>query len=327
MVSDDEISKCDVCDREKLKKFRKKLGTWHEWLLTDDHSIWRQIHFMIWNDMIFRTINECRRLNHKNPSPNVGFNRDVATFIDEGYVAKQLLAIRRLTETDRRGGAITIPRLLDDMRDNANLFTREIYVCHKNGLPFDPEPARQRHLRKLTAEAEKNNGATFTRMDTEGPKAYDMASLAHETFDRLMGAVGKSRSRNDTLDTAFFDQIKSKLGFSSEINRVASKFIAHAADAGSRGQLDNGKHDITLARIAACQRIICRVAAYIRGPLLQLGCGGLVPTPQYNQLEHLEKGWLDPANLEILGQYWDERAAKIEKWIEGDWDTLLNLRD
>jgi hypothetical protein len=152
-----------------------------------------------------------------------------------------------------------------------------------------------------------------------------MATLVHENFDRLTGAVAKPRSRDDKLDSAIFDQVKSKLGLCAGINMVASKFIAHAADAGSRGELSDKERGVTMNRMEACQRIICRVAAYIHGPLLYIGESGLIPTPQFNQLEHFEKGWLDSANTETLARYWEKRAEKVEKWTKGGWDNLLNM--
>ena len=181
-------SQCDVrvAELSRLKKFRARLSVWREWLSKDEHSIWQQIHKMLWNDMVFRTINECRRLAVENPSPNVGFNGPVAIFIDQSYVANQLLAIRRLTESNARGDAITLPRLLDDMKAHADLFTRELYVCH-DGLPFDPEPARDRTLAKLAAEAAENNGVVGTWLATTGPEAYDTAIRTHVHFDRLVG--------------------------------------------------------------------------------------------------------------------------------------------
>ncbi|MCP4330029.1 MAG: hypothetical protein GY791_16500 [Alphaproteobacteria bacterium] len=320
------ISECDVreCDRPRLEKFRERFSVWQEWLSNDEHSIWRQIHGMLWNDMVFRTINECRRIAHKCPSPNVDFNRAVASFIDEGYVAKQLLAIRRLTETNGRGDAINIPRLLDDMKANADLFTREMYVCH-DGLPFDPEPARQRSLRTLAAEAKKTNGVTVTSLPTNGPEAYDTATLVHQHFDCLIGNENGQWLRNDKLDPAIFDKIKSKLGICAGINKVASKFIAHAADAGSRGQLDEQERAVTLNRIEAGQRKICRVVAYINGPLLYISDSGFLPTPQYDHLKHLEKRWLDPKNTEIIDDFWNSRAEKVESWTNGNWNQLLNL--
>ena len=263
--------------------------------------------------MVFRIINECRRLAIQNTSLVVGFNGPVAAFIDQSYVATQLLAIRRLTERSQRSDAITLPRLLEDMRANADLFTRELYVCH-DGLPFDPGPARERSLRRLSAEAEKNNGVQLTWLATTGPEAYDMAVRVREHFDRLIGAGGKPRSRDDELERAIFDRIKSKLGLCDGLNKVASKFIAHAADAGSRGQLNGQERKITLNRIEACQRAICRVAALVHGPLLYIGESGLIPTPQFNHLENLDRAWLDPSNFQAIASYWDERAEEVERW-------------
>jgi hypothetical protein len=42
-------------------------------------------------------------------------------------------------------------------------------------------------------------------------------------------------------------------------------------------------------------------------------------------LEHLEKGWLDPANVDAIARYWETRADEVEKWTQGGWDKLLNL--
>lgn len=317
------VSKCHVrrAELSNLRKFRERLSVWREWLSGDEHSIWGQIHRMLWNDMVFRTINECRRLAYKNPSPNVDFNRAVASFIDQSYAADQLLAIRRLTDVNVRRDAITLPRLLNDMKTHADLFTREIYVCH-DGLPFDPRPAEKRFYQGHLAKGTK---PTTTYLPTTGPEAFDIATLAHEQFDRLLGVDGRSRSRDDKLDLAIFDKVKSKLGACARINKVASKFIAHAADAGSRGQLNVQERSVTLDRIETCQQAICRVAAYINGPLLYFGGVGLVSTPQFNHLEHLDKGWLDPASTDAIDEYWDRRAEKIEEWTQGGWDKLLKL--
>ncbi|MHB1219518.1 MAG: hypothetical protein ACYC1L_15105 [Alphaproteobacteria bacterium] len=278
-------SKCDVRPEylSSLESFRERLLVWDTWLSIDEHSIWNQITRMLWNDMIFRSINECRRIASREPSPQVGFNGSVATFIDQSYVATQLLAVRRLTERNVKGDAITLYRLLDDMKKNAGIFTRENYVCN-DGLPFDPGPARERTMKQLMEEAEKNDGVFVTSMPTTGPDAYDSAVRAHESFDRLTGVDGRNRSRDDRLDSNIFDLLKSKLSICDGINTIASKFIAHAADAGSRNKVIDEETSITMRRIEACHRVICRVAAFINGPLLYIGGHGLIPIPQFDDI-------------------------------------------
>lgn len=319
-----QISECDVrlSEHPRLMRFRERLCQWHIWLFEDDHSIWQQIHGMLWNDMVWRTINEARRLAIENPSPAVGFNSAVALFIDQSYAADQLLSIRKLTEQNNRGDSITLFRLLEDMKKNSDLFTRELYVCH-DGLPFDPKPVRERSLQKRAEEARKNGGVHVRWIPTFGPEAYDTSTRCHGNFDQLMAAVDRPVSRDDALEPKLFDDVKSKLGFCGGINKVASKLIAHAADASSRGQVD--ERDITLNKITACHRIICRVATYISGPLLNIGGGDLVPTPQFNQLQNFEKSWLDPNNLDTLHEFWRKRADRAESWVQGDWIKQLKL--
>src|SRR3546814_9835655 len=131
-------------------------------------------------------------------------------------------------------------------------------------------------------------------------------------FRRVLfrSANGAQWSRDDKLDPAIFDKIKSKLGACHGINKVASKFIAHAADAGSRGQVSEKERRVTLDRIQVCQRLICRVAAYINGPLLYIGGSNLIPIPQYDHLENLEKAWLDPATADAIAEFWESRSEK-----------------
>lgn len=323
------VAECDVREAEwpRIERFREQLCTWHEWLFDDEHAIWGQIHSMLWNSMLFETINECRRLAEEAPSPNVGFNRDIAGFIDRSYAANQLLAIRRLTEANDRSDAITLPRLLNDMKANADLFTRELYVCY-DGLPFDPEPVMRRVVDEGFASSRENGGMFFRWGDRTGPDAYDSSYRTHENFDRLIGVDGNHRTREEALSVEIFDKARSQLGVCSAVNRVASKFIAHAADASSRSQLDDlseRERNVTFAKIEACQRMICRVTAYISGPILFFGATTLIPTPQYDHLEHLDMGWLDPANLDAIAQHWNERTRKVEGWIDGGWDKLLKL--
>src|SRR3546814_15065962 len=63
----------NVCSSAfRLERFRERFTTWRLWLSKDEHSVWNQVYRMLWEDMVFRPINECRRLADKRPSQSVG---------------------------------------------------------------------------------------------------------------------------------------------------------------------------------------------------------------------------------------------------------------
>ena len=319
------VSHCKVrpSTRPQVRRFRERLAVWKEWLSEDEHSIWTQIRRMLWADMVFRTINECRRMAIEDSSGNIQQNAAIASFIDEGYVANQLLAIRRLTEKDTRGDAISLLRILEDMKSNADLFTREVYVCH-DGLPFDTTPARKRELERSARNAKRNGGVSFGYLPMRGPEAFIAAERMQNHFDRLIGASGGAWLRDDKLDPKVFSDLRRNLDCCLSINRYASKYIAHAADAGSRGELNRGERRITLNRLEVCQRAICKVAAYVHGPLLFIGSVGLVPLPPFQHLRGLEKAWIGENDLDKIHEYWKSRASEIEAWTNIDVESVCS---
>ncbi len=70
---------------------------------------------------------------------------------DTGFVAIQTTAIRRLTERsleDPSKGVISLRRLVDDIRENRCLITREVYVG-VDGLPYDSSAAKTRWMESI----------------------------------------------------------------------------------------------------------------------------------------------------------------------------------
>lgn len=69
------VTECDVEDQRQLPLFRTKMSEWHELLFGDDlHSIWPQIHSMLWDAALFRTVNDLHRIAEEQPESDVGFN-------------------------------------------------------------------------------------------------------------------------------------------------------------------------------------------------------------------------------------------------------------
>jgi hypothetical protein len=93
------ICDCDVSDKEKLAVFRSKRNEWTRWFSGKSrHSILNQIQNLLWDDTVFRTINEARRIHEESESDKTGFNGPLIELFDSGFAALQVLAIRRLTD-------------------------------------------------------------------------------------------------------------------------------------------------------------------------------------------------------------------------------------
>jgi hypothetical protein len=304
------VEECDVLDKEGLRLFRDKRSEWISWLQGDDpHSIWRQITTILWFDVLFRTVNDLWRHGLDHPSENVGFNHAVLHLFNAGFVTTQVTAIRRLTEPQPKNptkGVISLRRLVGDIRDSQKLITREVYVAC-DGLPYDPAPVQ-------LAWATENPGSAGW-ISTTGPSAWGTSQMAHANFDKLSKCSDpKSRSRTDLIAPDWFDRLDSRLNLCKGIRKFVDKFVAHAAEPSSRTDLTDAQTDVTLERLGQCHKAIYQVAAFVYGPLLWRGTYGAVPTPQYDHLENLEKGWVAKDKLNIAREFWNRNREAIEKW-------------
>ena len=104
----------------------------------------------MWNDVTYRSVNEARRFTSEE-NPTAASNGMFGEFIDRGYVSTQVLDICKITErsnNDPNKGVISLPRLLDDIRDYRHLLTRENFVSY-DGLPYDHATAQQAYMDSL----------------------------------------------------------------------------------------------------------------------------------------------------------------------------------
>lgn len=318
-----DIGDCDVADKGKLRRYREKRDLWVEILSEDEeHSIISQINQMIWNDAVFRVINHARKLSAKGSKEGAEINGTISEFIDQSYVATQLLAVRRLSESSKRGDEISLKRLIRDMKENSDLITRETYVSH-DGLPFDPGPVKRKFFEELPSP---KHGSAIGGIHTSGPKAWRLAERAHAGFDMICSGKPLHTNRGQQVDPRVFDRLVKHLGACSTFEMIASKFIAHAADHVSRDKLSNNQRSVTLAQITRCHQAICRVAAFLYGPVLFIGGFSLLPHAQYGHLKYLDRPWVTAEDLKKLEAYWYRHNQSVEGWTSGDWIEKLGLK-
>lgn len=308
-----EIEQCDIDDKERLRRYREKRAEWIAWLNgRDPHSIWRQIHLLLWDFVLFSTVNDIRRYVAENPSEGVGFNSSVLRLFDTGFMTAQVIAIRRLSDQQPRDpsrGVISLRRLINEIRSNRELMTREVYVSY-DGLPYDPSAAQEAWLRTHVDMGD----AGVTWLDPSGPTAWAPSDVMNKNFDRLSGKNPNERSRGDLVQSEIFDKLDVKLDTCNDVRRFTDKFIAHAAEPASREGLTDEQVGVTLERILQCHKALYQVAAFINGPLLSEGSMEPIPVPQFNHLENLDKAWIPPDGARRAHEFWNRNEDVIKQW-------------
>ncbi|MCD6376634.1 MAG: hypothetical protein J7L94_13980 [Caldisericaceae bacterium] len=308
------IEQCDILDKRKGEAFRQKRLQWMEWLHGEDpHSISQQIYSMLWDHALFLTVNELRKIAVTEPEKGVGFNRPVIRLFDAGFATTQAATIRRLIEKPKRNpklAVISLRRILDDIKQNLSLITRENYVCY-DGLPYDYELVHQKWLSSLPVS---KTGGNVGSLPTQGPDAWSMDEIVHKNFDILAQVHPKKRSRKDLIKIEVLEHLEAEIKKCENIKKYVDKFIAHAAAPETRAGLSDEEKVLTLKHLETSHKIIYQVASFISSQLLwESNLGGL-PVPQYNHLENLDKRWSTQEKLDKAQKKWDEFQKEVSKW-------------
>lgn len=318
---------CDVADRDKLKRYRGHAERWFDWLATDEeHAIGKQLSDLMWHDAVFRVLNEARRLEGAEASSSRA--PILAQFVDQGYVSGQVLGISKLVEPspkvpNTKKGVISLKRVVDELSDNRDLFTREVFVAH-DGLPYDPAPVRRAYLDDYVAR--HGDKPAFEAMETEGPKAWDTAERLHELFDRLSGIKPDARQREDRLPDQTFDTLLKALDdpVFTDIRALRHKRLAHAADAASR--LHTIPKGLKLDDAARAHRILLAVLQAISAGLLYGGWrASAIPVDQFDTFRNFSGPLVREDQIDQLRKLWDQVAAERDGWLGEGYADLLGL--
>jgi hypothetical protein len=223
-----------------------------------------------------------------------------------GYAATQVLAIRKLL--DRRSDVISLQRLLTDIKGHQQLLTREVYVGY-DGKPYDPDG-----WMSLPPTAETQ----IWGVDAPGLNNYLMATIRHETFDKLSGVPTSARSRTDLISMGIFDKLQGWLRSveAEKLILLSHKFFAHAASSDNLGSVtDSG---VLLSDIERAQRAIVRVERAITDDLLTMGVArNVVAMQPLGFLNGLDAPYVTPETITEMDKHWDALEAERNTWSHG----------
>jgi len=294
-----DIFACDVNDKAKLALFIQKREEWKRCIVGDaPHAVHRQITHMLWNDTVFRAFNEARRITIEGGSKKYGFNAPLLRLFDEGFLVSQTMSIRRLTDRNFREpekAVISLVRVIDDIKENINLVTRENYMCHE-GNPYAEPGSMKDEVSWMHWRTKQAN------------------------FDKLSGTAEGKRERSDKMQRSVLQRLIKELMICDSVRKYANKFIAHSSDPETNPELAEEEKKITLDKFDDCYRAAVRVGSFLSGVLLYEYSIGSVPTPQYDQLENIDLPMLAKPDVEKLHTFWDERCREVEEWDKNIWD-------
>lgn len=316
---------CDSC----LNKFKSKRELWAKCFLPEDrNSIVQQAYQMIWNATVFRLINHARKMASEDSKGRKEISGTLHHFIDECFFDSQFSTIRRLTDLSAltgREGVFSLLALLKDMKANVTLMTRSHFFIAE-GKEYDYEAVEKRSW-----EYRKKHTTPGVPYCLPRELESDSLKYRHKQIDKLSGVGEDQRKPEDCISEKVFDHLIKKIEVAVEkINIHVNKNIAHAATPESRGTTD--QLSITLDDLWNAHKVICQAANFINSEILASGCGGFLPTPQFDHLKFLDKPLVTPAGIEILNNEWQEFNKEADSWghwgikeIEQEMGSALNL--
>lgn len=310
--------KCDVSDFCRLRDYRFVTQQAHELLRGDpSHSILSQILEMFWQDACFRIFNRARRANGDKSRKTASMAPLLASFLDGAYVQGEVLAISRLTDapsSDPDKGVVSIPAVTKLLKDNHNLITREMFVCH-DGSPFDYQAAEAKEDAYILQQG--ITGAQWV----EVPSSFYSES-AHKIFDRLSGRRPDQRRRDDVIKPGLIRWLNSHIQGDdfTKVRNHRNKILAHKATRQSRGPLE--RLGISLAAADGMHRRLLEAAEVLSWSLLgEPLVGNPIPTAQFDQLEGFDRMFVFPEDIDQLHAFWGGLSNEREQWSRSALDA------
>lgn len=310
------VEKCDVLEdrRGSLTEYRAFRQNCLEQLRGNaDSSITNQMHSLAWNTVVFRSLNEARRIE-----PNRNVNGAMWELICDGYVHIMSLGVRKLVDRDSRTNSIL--NVVLQLENRAELLTRENFVCF-DGLPYDSERAYRAEL----AELESSHGKNARWIPTSGPDAWGTSALLHKSFDALAGFPA-TRERRDLIEGSVMERVKAELSHPAikKIVTVTDRAIAHAERVEARGETI---FPFTHNDVADALRTIVYVVNFISSQIFyDAAFGSVVPVPQYDVFAGLDQPWITPLNMPKLSLYWQDLSREIDDWAHDGGKKFISAK-
>ena len=286
-----------------MNQFKERRDEWYDLFYGNPQKpeqslncIYNQIRDMLKDDVTYKTYREAVRFSKESTTDGTGINMPVFNLLTRSFIRAQIMAVRRLTDPendDIRKRIISIPSLIQEIKENEKLITRENYICC-DGTPYaGPD--------KITT--------------TE----HTLWARKQCFFDKMSKTDHEKRSKDDKIDHSviiFFKKIPSTI---VNIRAVSNKFLAHAAHPDNWEKALDRESKGIFTSLDECYPWIIKAASFIGEGVLSGASVGKIPVPQFNYEKDLDKPAVTSDQIQKIRQFRLARVDEIEQWRNDYW--------
>lgn len=296
---------------------RDKIAAWKHAYETDQNSISQTIFHLSWSLAAFSCVVEVVRQAPDTEGGGKRLNGMVLDLLAGGFWSSTMQAIRRLVDKSHplygRNGVCSLGAIISDAKAVRNRLTRRVYVQDIAGLPYNYELIRERHWQHVLAQPQ---GEAFW---VPRELFYEPSEQRHAEFDWLSGTSPRTSSDADVIREDVFDRLEVRLARLDGVVEHATLYYSHAATEASRQARVLNHWGLDDAKSALKE--ISQVAELVGRWFCFSGVGTILPTPQFDQFEHIEQPVFQ-GSIESLQKVWDDFAEETGQWHSIDNDEL-----
>lgn len=284
---------------DHMDQFLTRRKLWNNALLGEhEHSILRQLQSLTWDMAVWRTVNEARRIAELDANDTF-LNGPMYDLLDRCFAESFLIRLRKVVGskcsslTENKFGVYSFVSVLKDMKEHADLLTREAILKAENShLDLDDIPKND-YSRRLHWKH---------RMDD---------------IDKLCNVTSENRKPHDHIPEQYFDRMNNELLKTSEnVNNYVNKIIAHAATPSSINEKfpSDEKPSLKWRQLWDALKILTETFAQL-AIVIPSGLSQLLPYPQYDVVKCLDKALVRSSDLGDLRRFWTNITDETRAWF------------
>jgi hypothetical protein len=286
---------------------QQRIELWKRIYDTDDNAITKALSKMAWDLAVFTCVVEIVR---QAPDARNGkkLNGMLLDMLASGFWSSTMQGVRRLAEMEAINGprgVCSLGGLIQDARAARGRLTREIFVKDIAGLDYNYEATRSRYWDFMQANA--GGGAVWVPREFH----YEASEQRHTEFDWLSGTTPSTSNPDDLIREEVFDALERRLAQLEGVVEHVNVEIAHAATEASRQGRVLDRFGLDDAK--AAMKELAQIAELAGHWFCFSGIGTVLPTPQFDQFEHLDQP-LFAGNTNDLQAIWDTLDEEISQW-------------